>query len=271
MEMVELTTKELARLIELRRKKTEFIAEQKTGLDRAGEIAAIEHNAQSIENKVNELGIVIVTPNGKKLQELTQKLRELPADSIKEAVKIRDGLVYQMLKERSEIIRSNYDNRLEISKLSITSSMIASEKRAVLHQAISNGTFSMPLDISGIDPTKAATIVRSLNRCGIKCKILENTIANEENLEQNEKIVDISGNRIWLSNELKPKFDENMTLLQQINVKIQLKNAEKQIRQFADEEQKEFDDLQKKYLDLIKQKDEILKNYEEESNISVKI
>jgi hypothetical protein len=59
--------------------------------------------------------------------------------------------------------------------------------------------------------------------------------------------------------------------MQQVNVKIQLKNAERQIRQFGEAEEKEFDELQKKYLELIKQKDEILKNYEEESNLSVKI
>jgi hypothetical protein len=93
----------------------------------------------------------------------------------------------------------------------------------------------------------------------------------QDTTEYIEKIVDVSGNRIWVSNDLKPKFDENVVLMQQVNVKIQLKNAERQIRQFGEAEEKEFDELQKKYLELIKQKDEILKNYEEESNLSVKI
>ena len=45
--MVELTTKELARLIELRRKKLELIAEKKSGLERDGEINAIEQSIVS--------------------------------------------------------------------------------------------------------------------------------------------------------------------------------------------------------------------------------
>ncbi|MGV8084883.1 MAG: hypothetical protein ACP5N9_01375 [Candidatus Bilamarchaeum sp.] len=269
--MVELTTKELARLIELRRKKTELIHEQKSGLDRAGEINAIEQNALAIENKVKELGVVIVVPNGKKLDELTQKLRGLPPDQIKEAMKIKDGLVYHMLKERSDIIRANYDNRLEVSKLSICSSMIEAEKRVLIHDAIVSGVISTPIDMSKIDQSKVALIVKALNRCGIKCKSAEGVLVPQDTTEYIEKIVDVSGNRIWVSNDLKPKFDENVVLMQQVNVKIQLKNAERQIRQFGEAEEKEFDELQKKYLELIKQKDEILKNYEEESNLSVKI
>ena len=270
--MVELTIKELARLIELRRKRLELIAEQKSGLDRDSEIKAIELNALAIENKVDELSVAIVTPNGKKLDELTAKLKALPTDQIKEAMKIRDGSVYHLLKERSDIIKANYENRLEISKISITCSMIGSGKRELIYEAIQNGTIINPIDMTTItDQSKVLLIVKAMNRCGIVCKLADGMIIIHENPEQTEKTADHSGNKIWISNDLKPKFDENSDLIRQLNVKIQLKNAESQIRQFGEIEQKEFDDLQMKYLELIKQKDEILKNYEEECNISVRM
>ena len=269
--MVELTTKELARLIELRRKKLELIAEKKSGLERDGEINAIEQSIQAIEKKVTELSVLIVSPNGKKLEDLTAKLKGLPQDQIKEAMKIRDGLVYHLLKERSDIIRANYENRLEVSKLSILCSSMIAERRIAITEAITSGIITTPIDVSSLEESKVKVLLRSLNRCGIKCKVVDGKIVTQETTpEEDEKIVDHLGTKIWIASSLKPQFDENVAKIQQVNVKIQLKNAERQIRQFSEAEQKEFDSLQMDYLGLIKQKDDILKNYEEESSISIK-
>jgi len=75
---------------------------------------------------------------------------------------------------------------------------------------------------------------------------------------------------VWVSREIKEKLDSNMKRIEEINPEIQLRNAQRHIKVFNEEEEKLFASLQEEYLKLLKEQDELLSDFNEEEKLSVK-
>ena len=106
----------------------------------------------------------------------------------------------------------------------------------------------------------AKNIAKALTRIGIRTKSNEGMIEKDGD-ELEEVRFTIDGTPIWVPKE---KADEIRNFIKQLNdtsIKVQVKNAEKQVKKFSKEEEEAFDQLQIKYLELIKRKKDIVSMY----------
>ena len=102
-----------------------------------------------------------------------------------------------------------------------------------------------------------------MKRCGLGLADFEKDFM-PAHIDGKEVKVEIANRPVWVSDETLLKIQENLNKISSINAKIQLKNAERQIRHFDDTEETTFNTLQHEYLQLLKEQDELLKGYWEE-------
>ncbi|MEW6723172.1 MAG: hypothetical protein AB1324_07950 [Candidatus Micrarchaeota archaeon] len=267
---MEMTAKELARLIELERKRNELEFRQRVLGEEAGaEHRAVSAGAKSLRDKASAAGVHLVFPAQARLEELESALESVPPDSIRESLKIRDGKVYALLRERSVILKKNYENRAEIAKISIILSMMAPAESAGLAEAVKAGSMSVPAGVGSLDESGRRRLARVMTRCGFPCSARGESLVPSEDAEKEARI-EFSNRVVWVSEVSKGVLEENLRRMQALNSRIQLKNAERQIKVFSEEEETHFATLQREYLDLLKQQDELLKDYREEEKLAVR-
>ncbi len=194
----------------------------------------------------------------------------VPREDLEAATKVRDGALYELLKQRTILTRKNLENRLEVAKLSILASKLETAERKTLAIVVTDGRIVAPLSISTLPEPERALLARVLRRCGIPCSFSKGAVVPTDSLEVQELSMEVGGKRIWISAERASLMRENLKKIPAISTKIQLKNAERQIRTFPPEEEKEFETLQHSYLTLLKEQDEIVKEYSDEEMLSAK-
>jgi len=268
-----LTARDLSRLIELNKKKAELQFQAKVlGASSEGELRRVSSNADELADRAKAAGIRLVFPSQDMLDELASALDEFPPDAIREGIKVRDGKAYQTLKERGMIVKKNFENRSEIAKLLIIIARMSEEERNGALRAIASGAFEKPLAASSLDEAARAKLARFLRRCGINCTQLGNELmpANDAACEQEIRI-QMPNRSVWVNESAKGRLEENLKKMQHLNARIQLKNAERQIKVFSEEEEGVFATLQKEYLELLKEQDEVLREFNEEEGLSAKL
>ena len=265
---MELTARDLARLLELNKKKAEFEFKKRVfGVDDDG-IKSVVANANDLSSKIDAAGIKLAIPNQIKLDDLGTALANFSSDDIRESLKIKDGKVYAVIHERGLIVKKNYENRLEIAKISIVIAKIKDGKQ--VFDAVVNGTILVPIALSSLDENEVKKLARFLRRCGLGCLAKGSTLEPSTESDEKEVRLQISNRNVWISESCKVQLEENVKKIAVINSVVQLRNAERQIKSFDDEEESKFASLQKEYLDLLKAQDELLKEFNEEERLSVK-
>jgi len=236
------------------------------------ELQTLAAEAAKISATLKSAGVELAVPNDKQLGEYGKELEGFAPEQLKEAMKTRSGEAYEALSKRGEIVKRNQDNRLEIAKLSIALSRLLPKERDPLMNAIRLGTLENKVELKSPDDQHRKAITRFMRRCGIACRLSGNLIIpaeEEEDLEREVKLT-VSNRTVWVSEGVKAQLEENMQKISNINPRIQLKNAERQVKLFSDAEERDFASLQRQYLELIKERDELLRPFMEEENLSVK-
>lgn len=214
--------------------------------------------------------VELAIPNQDKLAELGKALDSFPPDAIRESLKVRDGRAYQVLHERGHIVKKNHSNRMEIAKLSIAIAHAGAEERGKLLEAVRAGALSSGIEVGSLEEGQAEDLARFMRRCGIPCEASGKAIVPSESASGTEVRLDMPNRCVWIEAEAKNALEENLRKMQSVNATIQLRNAERQIKSFNDEEESGFADLQKEYLDLLKQQDELLRRFNEEEKLSIR-
>jgi hypothetical protein len=270
---MELNARDLARLLELNKKKAELefqarILNQKPD----GELRRVSALAGEFEDKAKSAGVRLIYPNQERLDCYAKELEAFPADAIREGLKVKDGRAYQTLKERGMIIKKNYENRAEIAKLLILIARMGKDEGDALANAIASGGISAPLRASTLDEGSRAKLARFLRRCGIMCALSgeELSPAGGDGEGEKEIRIEMPSRCVWVSEDSRKPLEENLKKMNDLNARIQLKNAERQIKVFTEEEETLFASLQKDYLDLLKEQDELLREFNKEEGLSVK-
>ncbi|MFH0885458.1 MAG: hypothetical protein V1861_07150 [Candidatus Micrarchaeota archaeon] len=269
---MELKARDLARLIELNKKKAELEFQVRIlGAKPDVELRRVVSNANELAEKAKAAGISLIFPNQTKLDEYAEALDAFPADAIKEGLKIRDGRAYQTLKERGIIVKKNFENRSEIAKLLIIIAGMAKDEREAIESAISAGSIESPVSVASLGEESGKRIARFMRRCGIACVACgtELKVAPDEAVEKETRI-ELPNRWVWVSEGSKALLEENLRKMQHLNARIQLKNAERQIKTFSEEEEGVFATLQMEYLVLLKEQDELLREFNEEDALAVK-
>ncbi len=267
---MEITAKDLSRLIELNKKKAELEFKKSVFGEDDDSIKHVSSNQAELAAKVRAASIELVIPNQNLLDELGKQLGSFPPDSIREGLKVRDGKAYSVLRERGLIVKRNHENRLEIAKLSIAAAKASQPEREAVAAAVRSGSISAPIILSSLDEQSVRRIARFLRRCGLCCVSSGLEIAPSPEPGEKEIRLDVSNRSVWVSEAAKGALQENLDKIRSINATIQLRNAERQIKSFSEEEESGFAVLQKEYLELLKQQDEILREFNEEEKISIK-
>lgn len=215
-------------------------------------------------------GITLALPNQKKLDEVDKALMDCSPDQIREATIHRNGPAYELLSQRTKITRANHENRLEIAKLHIAMNSLCKEERDALAEALRNGALDAPLKVETAEAPTRRKLARFMRRCGIACRFSGNALVADSEAEDEEVRMMVANAAVWVSEEVKARLDENLKRLHQVGSRVQLKNAERQVRVFSDGEEKEFESLQQEYLTLLKEQDELLKEFHGEEDLPSK-
>lgn len=271
---MELNARDLARLIELNKKKAELEFQSRVlGQKPDGELRRVSAVAGEFADKAKAAGVRLVYPNQERLDCYAKDLEAFPADALREGLKVRDGRAYQTLKERGMIVKKNYENRAEIAKLLILIARMNNDEGDALAAAIASGVVNAPMKASSLDGPSREKLARFLRRCGIMCAVSGDGLAPADGADDSdgkEIRVEMPNRWVWVSEGSKERLEENLKRMNDLNARIQLKNAERQIKVFSDEEEEHFASLQKDYLGLLKEQDELLKEFNEEEGLSVK-
>ncbi|MFZ5500699.1 MAG: hypothetical protein ACOY58_02145, partial [Candidatus Micrarchaeota archaeon] len=257
--------------MELNKRKAELEFQKtvmKSDLDK--DIARIASSAAELSDKAKASGVEIVLPGQRRLDELAKALDDFSPEEMREGLKVRDGMAFQTLKDRGMIVKRNFENRFEIAKLAILTARMGADERKALSEILASGALASPLDITTLTESDRKRLARIMRRCGIECvaggKGLEPALGKDS---EKESRLHISNRPVWVGQLSKPKLEANLKTMESLNARIQLKNAERQLRAFTEQEETDFAELQKQYLDLLKEQDELLKDYNEEENLSV--
>jgi len=236
-----------------------------------GDLARVSASASELFEKALASGIELVAPNQRRLDELAKAVSEFPPDALREGMKVRDGRAYQTLKDRGMIVKQNFENRFEIAKLSILAAKMEAGERKALLGVVTSGALAQTIKAASLSEDERKRLARILRRCGILCAASEDSIAPAmDAFPEREFRLEMSNRPVWVSEGSKPVLEENLRRIQALNAKIQLKNAERQVKIFSQTEEDDFATLQREYLDLLKQQDDILKDYAEEEKLSAK-
>ncbi len=267
--MARLTPRDIGALIEVRKKVAE-LAYKKGRLQRSGagerdleeaedELGRLGERKAALEKKID--GIEIFMPFQKRLEELQAKISTHDDDDVAAAMRAKDGELYQMLKEKGAILKKNMEARNEIGKIIMITQTIYPALRAKIVEAVREGK-APEMEVAEL-AGKEGKIVAALNRMGIRCGLKEGKIMPSEE-PWNEARVLLNNNHIWIPRENFDKFVENEAEMELVGIKLQVKNAEKQVKTFDEGEMKVFRDLQTKYIDLLKVRKDIAEVYEKE-------
>lgn len=265
-----MTPKELARLLELNKKKAELeFRGAAMGADCSTELRSIEANAAEIAAKAKAARVEIVLPNENVLNATSGALATFSPQQVKEALVARAGPAYELLRQRGAIVRRNHENRLEIAKLAIALARMPSHDRDIVSAAVRAGGFQGSVELAFTNESVVKDAARFLTRCGIGCTASGRGIAADAQPGA-EVRMELANRGVWVTGEVKTQLEENLRAISQLTAGIQLKNAERQIKTFNEAEETEFEALQRRYLDLLKRQDDLLREFNEEETVQLK-
>jgi len=253
--------------MELNKKRAELeFRSSALGTDCSAELRSLASNAEEIAAKAKAAKIEIILPNEKKLQSLGAALSAFTPQQVKEALIGKVGKTYELLQQRGAIVKQNHANRSEIAKLSMALARMPSHDRDIAAAIIRSGSIGMTVQLTFTSEALVREVVRYMRRCGIECAASGRNLVADGQAPHGEVRMELASRNVWVTEAVKAQLEENLRRIGALTAGIQLKNAERQIKEFSDKEEEEFVALQRQYLDLLKQQDELLKDFNEEEN-----
>lgn len=268
-----ITLSDIIKLIELNKERAEL--EFKSKFDNSDgikhDLKLVNAHIAAITDKLIKAGMRIALPNEKQITEFTNDLKKFRDSEIFDALKSKKGNIYELLSVRGVLLKQNFDNRVNIAKINILLSKLPVVVRTKLLDTLREGKLLYDISIDA-DEKVRLLLVRLFLRLGVKAFLNGNTISAVTEKQTDIEVPIALGNKsVWVSERIANNLVELNNKLKQISTRIQLRNAEKQVKIFSDVEEKEFADLQSEYLSLLKNQDAMLVDfYNEEKDLVVK-
>jgi hypothetical protein len=256
---MEITANELVGLIELNKKRAE-LEFKRSVLGQPCQTETLENKKQMDAFCARTKGFVVVLPNQRRLDDLGKVLSGYGPAEMKEALRTRSGPAYDAFMQRGAIVKANTENRFEIAKLNLEIADLKDEDKAKALEVLKLGAIFGPIAFISADDAAIKRIAKFMRRCGIPCVASgKQIVASSE--DAGEVRMTIANRMVWVSDEVRKKLEENLKRTQAISMKVQLRNAERQVLSFDDAQEKDFTALQHEYLGLLKEQDDLLKDY----------
>jgi len=222
-------------------------------------------------------GIIFCYIYQERISDLDSKLSTFSLSEQIMAIKAKNGPIYELLKERGALLKKNYEERENLAKLLILISKVKDQDiKYKLAEALKKGEIKEIIHLRGrgkeCDKELYEKIAAIFNRLGISASIsADGGMLSSHPPVKGEVPFVIANKKVWVSAEAADKLLINISNIEKLSPHLQWKNAQKQIMELSENEEKEFAELQKKYLALLKEQDEILKGFKEEESLSVKV
>ncbi|GEM_PF-2457882 len=216
------------------------------------ELVLIQAELNEFKHKLDSNTDEIVYPNLDRLEELNSQINSHDKTEIFEAMKVKEGPLFELLKERGALLKIVLDRREDISRLNIFLMCLPKKDRQGLSKAIRDGSSFRESVLDSIkDKDVRRSFARILSRFGF--------VISEQYVPFKEMQVSLDERTIWVPAEYVEKINKLNEKLLGLSRKMQHKNAERQIRDFDKEEEKDYATVQSGYLSAIKERDDILK------------
>ncbi len=221
-----------------------------------------EHKKQREElfDVLKKFNIEFFVPYEEEIKNFNNRLKDFSVEQINLALKKKQGSAWELLKARAAIIKNNLFHAELIGKLAETLLMVSESTRNKIIEAVKNGKVFEDIEVT--EEEAGLKIAKYLYRLGIDAKYENGFIIGEE-FPFKEIGIKIGEKTIYVPESKVEEIAENERKLKAISIKIQVKNAEKQIKNFSNEEDKEFEKLQEEYLKLLKKREEYLEKYKD--------
>ena len=268
MEFLELgkSRAELAFKLEILKSQDADSTEAKSADDKLGIVRKkIEDMSAVFQRTVLEIPI----PNENEIARLNSALSCCSAREIAESMKNKAGKTYELLSARGAILKHNFENRENIAKLALLLPRFQKDVRAVIANAVRKGRLDDPVQILKSEEVLGRQTAKILGRLGIPAVLKDGALVQSG--ESDEVPVRVSNRTVWVTCEVNEKLAQNLKRIYELSPKIQLKNAVRYVQKFNDEEEKEYAQMQNDLLRLLKEQDELLREFEEEKNLSLDV
>jgi len=260
--------RECARLIEFKKMKAENDYKlrymERTGAEEeAKEIIKsenenLEREIARIEKTLKENNYVFFVPMEAEIERLNAKLKEFNEEEIDRALRTKTGEAWKILSARGNIIKRNVELKEEIGKLIDDVNKLKKKEKVI--EIIRNGEIKEEVKTESEKSALVARIAKRMGRLGINA-IFRNKKLIKGKPDEEEVMIRVGNDVVWVPEKEAENVLLNEKKLESVSVKIQIKNAERQIRKFSEEEEKEFEELQKEYLELLKKREAYVKKY----------
>ncbi|MDD5023309.1 MAG: hypothetical protein PHU63_04020 [Candidatus ainarchaeum sp.] len=254
---------EISEIIELNKKKAELLFKRnylkwKNSENKElfslidSELCAVESRIQSIEEKSGKQKLIL--PDQKKLDVLNSLISSEKEDEVYTAMQLKQGRIYDLIKERGELLKNIIENKDEIAQLNLIVHSLEKKEQETILNLISDRLSFSDKSLSKLkDKNKLKKLNKILFRLGFPL--------SKENCPEQEKRISIGSKCLWVPVSMVEKISSLNNNLSEFSKKIQLANAKKQIQQFSNSEEEEFTQLQEKYLSLLKEQDNLIDSF----------
>jgi len=254
---------EIAKLIDLNKRKAGLEFKKAIGIECDNELDRVRKEADAASNSAKTAGIEIVFPNQNRLEDLEKMLEGTGPEQKKEAISSKSGETFELLSKRADIAGANYENRYEVAKIAHIISKMDEIEKTKIRDAIRSGSVEEQLKIGSLDEKKRQMLAKSLNRCGIKCTVIEAELAPTD-AEEDEISIKIENKKVWVNKDTMEHLENNIKRIEVVGSELQVRNAKRQVIEFNEEDEAKYSELQQEYLELLKKQDELLHDYHNE-------
>ncbi len=237
-------------------------------LDR--ELSVLDAELRVLESKLAAAEIEVAFPFEEDIDKISGIICSFPPEAIKEALKKRVSILFEVIQARAALIKENQLNRDNIAKLAILISKLDRTTNEKILSVVRLGKVTQKISLRTTEQYSSKHLSTLFSRLKISATISDDSISPSKGDSEpvSQVPVKLKDRFVWVSNTISEKLRLNIQKIQEINPKIQLKNAERQIRVFDDQEEKDFQQMQMDYLSLLKEQDDLLKDFYDEERIT---
>ncbi|VVB56863.1 Uncharacterised protein [uncultured archaeon] len=227
------------------------------------QLGEVEAKLKPLEERIRQVDLVMVVPKRADLISINAEINQHSREELDAALKSRSGAVYELLRKRADITKSNYERREEIARLTILLNMLPRTQAENLRTVVESSA-AQDVTLAALTAEQQQEMVTLLGRLGVSAFVSEGLLSRDKKkaddlncLAWTEEIPKTIGGgagsnsaALWVPKDRMAEWEENEKHLADIGRKIQTKLAKSQADGLNDDEQKEFESLQKLYLEL---------------------
>lgn len=244
------------------------------------QIGTIEQRLTPLEEKMSRVDMISIVPNRVEIISLTNEIEQHSKEKLDEALKTKQGEVYELLKKRSTYTKSNFESREQIARITILLNSLPRKEAENLCTLIESHANEV-IDVSSLDERRQKDLVDAMGRLGISAYVASAKLSLEKKTEETvvswpqeveKRFTDVGGvmKSAWVLKEKENEWEQNEQKISTVSRRIQILITKSHADPLSDAQQVEFEALQKEYIGL-KEAREKMSSISEHVSVSLPI